>query len=74
VLLYGAKKESGVSGWAEADDDLPPGPVPYDGPIVTEALTLFFSSPRPVAAAIARAIKKVLVVWWQELTVKSVNH
>jgi hypothetical protein len=59
VLLYGAKKEGAVSGWAEFDDDLPPGPVPYDGPIVTEALTLFFSSPRPVASAIARALKQV---------------
>jgi hypothetical protein len=60
VLLYGAKKESSVSGWIEADDDLPPGPVPYDGPIITEALVLFFSSPRPVASAIARALKQVL--------------
>lgn len=60
LLLYGAKKESSVSGWIEADDDLPPGPVPYDGPIITEALVLFFSSPRPVASAIARALKKVL--------------
>jgi hypothetical protein len=57
VLLYGAKKEG--SGWAEADDDLPPGPVPYDGPIITEALTLFFSAPRPVASAIARALRQV---------------
>lgn len=60
LLLYGAKKESSVSGWIEADDDLPPGPVPYDGPIITEALALFFSSPRPVASAIARALKQVL--------------
>ncbi len=57
MLLYGAKKEG--SGWAEADDDLPPGPVPYDGPIITEALTLFFSAPRPVASAIARALRQV---------------
>ncbi len=60
LLLYGAKKESSVSGWIEADDDLPPGPVPYDGPIITEALALFFSSPRPVASAIARALKQVI--------------
>ena len=59
ILLYGAKKEGALSGWSESDDDLPPGPVPYDGPIVTEALTLFFSSPRPVASAIARALKQV---------------
>ncbi len=60
MLLYGAKKEGALSGWAESDDDLPPGPVPYDGPIITEALTLFFSAPRPVASAIARALKQSL--------------